>query len=119
MGGVLATSVAPDDGAMEDLKFILDIGKGAVGAVGAVTGAVLGLEEKESPPPNEVSRLSNPNFIGSVSPVGFAQAPAPNTGAVNTDTLTRGQQLFSGPGEITFAAKGGIMNTKKAFQRVA
>ena len=118
-GGVLGTLVAPDDGAMEDLKFILDIGKGAVGAVGAVGSAVLGLEEKESSPPNEVSRLSNPNFIGSVSPVGFAQAPAPNTGAVNTDTLTRGQQLFSGPGEITFAAKGGIMNTKKAFQRVA
>ena len=119
MGGVLATSVAPDDGAMEDLKFILDIGKGAVGAVGAVGGAILGLEEKESAPPNEVSRLSNPNFIGSVSPVNFAQAPTTDTGAVNPNTLARGQQLFSGPGEITFAAKGGIMNTKKAFQRVA
>ena len=119
-GGILSTLLlAPEDGTMEDLKFILDIGKGAVGAVGAVGSAVLGLEEKETTLPNEVSRLSNPNLIGNVSPVNFAQAPAPNTGAVNTDTLTRGQQLFGGPGEITFAAKGGIMNTKKAFQRVA
>jgi hypothetical protein len=54
-----------------------------------------------------------------ISPVNFVQASAPNTGTLNTDTLTRGQQLFTGPGEITFAAKGGIMNTKKAFQRVA
>jgi hypothetical protein len=45
--------------------------------------------------------------------------PTTDTGAVNPTTLARGQQLFSGPGEITFAAKGGIMNTKKAFQRVA
>ena len=41
-----------------------------------------------------------------------------NMGAPNQTTMERGQQLFGGPGEITFAAKGGIMNTKKAFQRV-
>ena len=37
----------------------------------------------------------------------------------NSNTYDKGSQLFSGPGEITFAAKGGIMNTTKAFQRVA
>ena len=37
----------------------------------------------------------------------------------NTNTYDKGSQLFSGPGEITFASKGGIMNTTKAFQRVA
>ena len=36
----------------------------------------------------------------------------------NQNTFAQGQQLFNDPGEITFAAKGGIMNTKKAFQRV-
>ena len=41
-----------------------------------------------------------------------------NMGAPNQTTMERGQQLFGGPGEITFAAKGGIMNSKKAFQRV-
>ena len=41
-----------------------------------------------------------------------------NAGAPNQTTMERGQQLFTGPGEITFAAKGGIMNSKKAFQRV-
>jgi hypothetical protein len=45
--------------------------------------------------------------------------PTADTGTMNPSTMARGQQLFGGPGEITFAAKGGIMNTKKAFQRVA
>ena len=54
-----------------------------------------------------------------ISPVGMRGTPTTDTGAINPTTLARGQQLFSGPGEITFAAKGGIMNTKKAFQRVA
>ena len=58
---------------------------------------------------NPVSRLSGANIA----------APITDTGAMNPDTMARGQQLFAGPGEITFAAKGGIMNTKKAFQRVA
>ena len=54
-----------------------------------------------------------------ISPINIARTQTANTEAINPNTLTRGQQLFSGPGEITFAAKGGIMNTKKAFQRVA
>ncbi len=58
---------------------------------------------------NPLSRLSNVNMV----------EPITNTGAMNMDTMARGSQLFSGPSEITFAAKGGIMNTKKAFQRVA
>jgi hypothetical protein len=33
--------------------------------------------------------------------------------------MAQGQQLFNKPGEITFAAQGGIMSTNKAFQRVA
>jgi len=58
---------------------------------------------------NPVSRLSGANIA----------APITDTGAMNPDTMARGQQLFAGPGEITFASKGGIMNSKKAFQRVA
>jgi len=58
---------------------------------------------------NPVSRLSGANIA----------APITDTGAMNPDTMARGQQLFTGPNEITFAAKGGIMNSKKAFQRVA
>ena len=38
-------------------------------------------------------------------------------GPVNQDTMTKGKQLFKD--DITFAAQGGIMNTKTAFQRVA
>jgi len=33
--------------------------------------------------------------------------------------MAKGQALFSGPGEITFAAQGGIMNARKPIQRVA
>ena len=58
---------------------------------------------------NPVPRLSGANIA----------APITYTGAMNPDTMARGQQLFAGPGEITFASKGGIMNSKKAFQRVA
>jgi len=40
-------------------------------------------------------------------------------GPMNPNTMARGQQLFGGPGEITFAAQGGIMNARKPIQRVA
>ena len=59
---------------------------------------------------NDFRNLFNPN---SRLATGF------NMAAPNQTTMERGQQLFSGPGEITFASKGGIMNTKNAFQRVA
>jgi len=42
-----------------------------------------------------------------------------DTGPMNMNTMARGQQLFGGPGEITFAAQGGIMNARKPIQRVA
>ena len=68
------------------------------------------------PTVNQESRLASTDLI---QPVNMTRTGTTDTGAINPTTLARGQQLFSGPGEITFAAKGGIMNTKKAFQRVA
>ena len=74
-------------------------------------------EEKEVPVsmniPNEASRLSD---VAMANPVGMRGMP---TGAMDPNTMARGQQLFNRPGEITFASKGGIMSTNKAFQRVA
>ena len=61
--------------------------------------------------PNAASRLSTTDMI---NPVDMRGTPT-----MDRNLLARGQQLFSGPGEITFASKGGIMNSKKAFQRVA
>ena len=58
---------------------------------------------------NPASRLSNVNMV----------EPITNTGSINPNTMARGSQLFSGPGEITFAAQGGIMNARKPMQRVA
>jgi len=52
-----------------------------------------------------------------VSPINVAGTGITNTGAVDQNLMERGKTLF--PNSITFAAKGGIMNTKKAFQRVA
>ena len=66
--------------------------------------------------PNAASRLST---AGMINPVGMQGTPTMDTGTINPNTMARGQQLFGGPGEITFASKGGIMNSKKAFQRVA
>jgi len=43
--------------------------------------------------------------------------PTLPTGQINPDTKTLGKELFKD--DITFAAQGGIMNTTKAFQRVA
>ena len=63
--------------------------------------------------PNEASRLSN---VAMADPVGMRGMP---TGAMDPNTMARGQALFGGPNEITFASKGGIMSTNKAFQRVA
>jgi hypothetical protein len=65
---------------------------------------------------NQVSRLANTNIA---NPVGMMATPTANTGAINPNTMARGSQLFGGPGEITFAAQGGIMNARKPMQRVA
>jgi hypothetical protein len=64
-------------------------------------------------PVNEVSRLSNANIANPVSMRGMP------TGNINPNTMARGSQLFNKPGEITFAAQGGIMNARKPIQRVA
>jgi len=84
-------------------------------------------EIKENPP---ADTILSPGF--DVQGVPFVQNTTPNlsvnpasslasafnTGAGTPDqtTMERGKALF--PNSITFAAKGGIMNTKKAFQRV-
>ena len=65
--------------------------------------------QNQSAPPVEGSRLANVNNIA--SPIG--------AGGMTPNTMARGQALFGGPNEITFASKGGIMSTNKAFQRVA
>jgi len=64
--------------------------------------------QNQSAPPVEASRLARANI-----------APPIGAGSMNPNTMAKGQQLFNKPGEITFAAQGGIMNTNKAFQRVA
>ena len=46
-------------------------------------------------------------------------APPIGAGGMNPNTMAKGQQLFNRPGEITFAAQGGIMNARKPIQRVA
>jgi len=67
-------------------------------------------------PVNQVSRLANANIA---NPVGMMPTATADTGPMNMNTMARGQQLFGGPGEITFAAQGGIMNARKPIQRVA
>jgi hypothetical protein len=70
------------------------------------------------PKEDETSRLNlgiNPN---SRLATGF-NAPTTEVASVNPDTMARGQQIFGANDPIFGMAKGGIMNTKKAFQRVA
>ena len=57
--------------------------------------------------PVNVSRLGQTNIT---PPVSLA--------AADPSVMDRGRQLFSGSNEITFASKGGIMNTRKIMQRV-
>ena len=62
-------------------------------------------------PVNNASRLAN---AGLFNAAGMRGSP---TSVINPNTMAKGQQLFKN--DITFAANGGIMNTTKAFQRVA
>ena len=64
--------------------------------------------QNQSVPPVEGSRLAQTNI-----------APPIGAGGMNPNTMAKGQQLFNRPGEITFAAQGGIMNARKPIQRVA
>jgi len=121
-GGVLATLGNPvDDGAMEDLKFILDIGKGAANVV-LPEKYEFGGEDQTSmmaPTPN-VSFTPNPNsrLAGAFNPTAGMTAPTtnqridPNRAAIAfgpTDMLAQPRM----------AAQGGIMNARKPIQRVA
>jgi tetratricopeptide (TPR) repeat protein len=115
IGAIGATLLAPDDKGISDFSSVLNILPGVSG---------VGKDEKEvgmmAPTPNvSFNPIPESRLASVVNPVGMQGAPTADTGAINPSTMARGQQLFGGPGEITFAAKGGIMNTKKAFQRVA
>mgnify|MGYP003652176167 CR=1 FL=1 len=68
------------------------------------------VEKPVSPPVNNASRLAT-----AFAPQSLSQ----NTGQINPNTAARGAALFNKPGEITFAAEGGIMNAHKQIQRVA
>ena len=73
--------------------------------------------------PTDDKNLILPNNINTDGPIESSSlsrvpvVPTLSTGQINPNTLAKGQQLFKN--DITFAAKGGIMNTTKAFQRVA
>ncbi len=115
IGAIGATLLAPDDKGISDFSGILNILPGVSG---------IGEDEKEvgmmAPTPNiSFNPIPESRLASIVNPVGMQGTPTADTGTMNPNTMARGQQLFGGPGEITFAAKGGIMNTKKAFQRVA
>ena len=112
---VTGTLATPDDKGISDLSFLLNILPGVSG---------VGKDEEEvsmmAPTPNvSFNPIPESRLASVVNPVGIQGTATADTGTMNPNTMARGQQLFGGPGEITFAAKGGIMNTKKAFQRVA
>ncbi len=115
IGGIAATLITPDDKGISDFSNVLNILPGVSG---------IGEDEKEvgmmAPTPNvSFNPIPESRLASVVNPVSMQGTPTADTGTMNPSTMARGQQLFGGPGEITFAAKGGIMNTKKAFQRVA
>ena len=115
LSAIAATLLTPDDKGISDFSGVLNI-------LPFVSG--IGEDEKEvgmmAPTPNvSFNPIPESRLASIVNPVGMQGTPTADTGAMNPNTMARGQQLFGGPGEITFAAKGGIMNTKKAFQRVA
>ena len=115
LSAIAATLLTPDDKGISDFSGVLNI---------LPFVEVFGEDEKEvgmmAPTPNvSFNPIPESRLASVVNPVGIQGTPTMDTGTMNPNTMARGQQLFGGPGEITFAAKGGIMNTKKAFQRVA
>ena len=115
LSAIAATLLTPDDKGISDFSGVLNI-------LPFVEG--FGEDEKEvgmmAPTPNvSFNPIPESRLASIVNPVGMQGTPTADTGTMDPSTMARGQQLFGGPGEITFAAKGGIMNTKKAFQRVA
>ena len=78
-------------------------------------GAVDTVPEPVDPAPVVAPTVNDASRLASA----FNPAPlSTNTGPMNMDTMAKGRQLFGGPGEITFAAQGGIMNARKPMQRV-
>ena len=65
-----------------------------------------------------VEPLSFNTNVNSASRLASAFTPPVNVAAADPNTMERGRQLFNRPGEITFASKGGIMNSRKIMQRV-
>ena len=66
--------------------------------------------------PNTESRLATANIV---QPVDVPRARTTDVASINPDTMARGQQIFGADDPIFGMAKGGIMNSKRAFQRVA
>ena len=121
IGGVAATLLTPDDKGLSDfapllniLPFVENVGKGDEQEVSMAP------TPDTSFSPNPESRLANTNMASPIGAVDMAAMPTTtDTGPMNMNTMARGQQLFGGPGEITFASQGGIMNARKPIQRVA
>jgi hypothetical protein len=121
-GGVTATLLAPDDGAMEDLKFILNLGKGAANVV-----LPKNLEFSSNTQTNMMAPTSNVSFTpnsesrlaGAFSPVDMTAPSATNTGPRIDPNRAA---IAFGPTDMLaqprMAAQGGIMNARKPMQRV-
>ena len=56
--------------------------------------------------------------INTAPPIDVSRLGQTNLAAADPSVMDRGRQLFNRPGEITFASKGGIMNSRKIMQRV-
>jgi hypothetical protein len=118
IGAVSATLAAPDDQGISELApilnilpFVENVGKTDDEQDVSMMAPTPNVSFNQ-PRVNDASRLA-----GAFNPA--SMMPAPVTGGMDPNTMARGQQLFNRPGEITFASKGGIMSTNKAFQRVA
>ena len=89
---------------------IIDVSPVAAGATPTRTSSInIPLEISRGSPESNRFASANANMF---SPVGMDRS-------INPNTMARGAQLFNKPGEITFAAQGGIMNARKPIQRVA
>jgi hypothetical protein len=91
-----------------------------VGVVGDTIEITPDRDVKVVPPDQPIEVPSgNVNQPVNVSRLGQTNVTPPlDLAAINPNTMDRGRQLFSGPNEITFASKGGIMNARKIMQRV-
>ena len=130
MSGVLATILAPDDAAIQDLAPILNIlpyveGVGKDDDIEEKKTSMMAPTPDVSFTPNSNSRLANANIATPVSMVGSPVVPATMnmdtrpTGKVNSRTasmLFPDDKIFT---PDTFAAQGGIINARKPMQRVA